>query len=306
MSIPEDGDQAMPVVAGVELGGTKAIAIVGRGQSIFDSVTVPTTTPAATLGAMAAQLTSWADRWHPRALGIASFGPIALRADCPDYGHMLATPKAGWAGADVVGWLAAAVAGPCALHTDVTAAALAEGEWGAAQGLSDYVYVTIGTGIGMGIIVNGAPVVGRLHPEAGHVRVRRLAGDAFQGVCPFHGDCLEGLASGPAIAARGGANPSALSPDDPAWAYVADAIAESFAGLILTLAPQAIVMGGGVGVGQGHLLPRIRALVGEKLADYLPSLDAPALDGLIVPAGLDHKAGPLGALLVAQKALEGC
>lgn len=292
-----------PVVAGVELGGTKTIAVVGRGRAILDRATVPTTTPEATLGAVAAALARWRGEHRPAALGVASFGPVALRPGGPRYGHVLATPKPGWEGADVLGPLAAALPGPCAIHTDVTAAALGEGRWGAARGLADFAYVTIGTGVGVGIVVGGLPLTGQLHPEAGHLRVRRVAGDAFAGVCPFHGDCLEGLASGPAIAARVGRPAADLPPDDPAWAIVADAVAEAFTALALTLAPQAIVVGGGVGVGQPHLLSRVRPLMVEKLRGYLPFVDPASVGTMVVPAALGGDAGPLGALVLAESAL---
>ncbi|WP_205412263.1 ROK family protein [Sphingomonas crusticola] len=289
-------DEAAPIVTGVELGGTKAIAVIGRGSTIFESISIPTAGPAETLAALASQLDVWARRWQPQALGIASFGPIAIHPDRADYGHLLPTPKAQWAGVDIVRPLARLIDGPCLLHTDVTAAALAEGRWGAGKGLADFVYVTVGTGIGMGIVVNGNPVVGQMHPEAGHLAVRRISGDAFPGVCPFHGDCLEGLASGPAIRARSGVAGSDLSPADPAWTYVADALAEAFASLLLTLAPRAIIVGGGVGLGQLHLLPRIRAGVREKIRGYLPYVDQATLDRTLVSAALGDQAGPLGAL----------
>ena len=294
-----------PIVAGIELGGTKAIAVVGRGDEIFDTIHVPTTSPTATLAALETRLRLWGEAWHPRALGIASFGPVALHVDDPGYGRVLRTPKPGWGGADIVGPLSAALPGPCLFHTDVTAAALAEGRWGAARGLSDFLYVTIGTGIGMGIVANGQPITGRMHPEAGHLLVRRVAGDGFAGVCPFHGDCLEGLASGPAIAARCGAAAATLAPDDAAWPLIADAIAEAFAMLMLTLGPSAIVIGGGVGLGQPQLLPLVRRLLVPKLGGYLPFVDEAALDAMIVPAALRDRAGPLGAMRLAQMALAG-
>lgn len=293
-----------PVVAGVELGGTKAIAVLGHGRTILDSLRVPTTTPGETLGALGERIAAWREEWHPRALGIASFGPIAIRPGRSGYGRMLATPKPGWTGADILAPLSAALPGPCRLHTDVTAAALAEGRWGAAKGLTDYLYVTIGTGIGVGIVANGRPVAGEMHPEAGHLRVRRVAGDGFAGVCPFHGDCLEGLASGPAIAARCGAPAGSVPPDDPAWGLIADAIAEAFANLMLTLAPAAIIVGGGVGGGQAHILPLVRARVAAKLAGYLPFADEAALGRRIVGATLGDEAGPVGALLLAETAFE--
>ena len=292
------------IVAGVELGGTKSIVLIGRGRDILVSERLPTTTPAVTLAALRQRLAEWQDQYKPEALGIGSFGPIALDKTGMDYGHMLATPKSGWAGADVVGALAEGFGERVAIHTDVTGAALAEGQWGAARGLSDHVYVTIGTGVGMGIIVNGQPVSGRMHPEAGHVRVRRVAGDDFAGACPFHGDCLEGLVAGPAIAARTGKPAQELAADNPAWTFVADALAESFAGLFLTLACGRIVIGGGVGVGQPHLLDMVRHATVEKLSGYLPFVDAAQVANRIVHAQLGDQAGPLGTLALARSVLD--
>jgi fructokinase len=291
------------MVAGVELGGTKLCLVVGRGREIVDSARLPTEQPAETLGAAAAVLARWQAQYRPEALGVASFGPIAIDRTSPDYGRMLATPKPGWAGADVLGHLGAGFGGRVALHTDVTAAALAEGRWGAARGLSDHVYVTVGTGIGMGVIVGGQPVTGLMHPEAGHLRVRRVAGDHFAGACPFHGDCLEGLAAGPAIQRRTGTPGHQLAADDPAWGFVADALAEAFGSLFLSFATARIVVGGGVGVGQPHLLPMVRERVVEKLAGYLPFVDAAQIHNRIVPAALGGDAGPLGALTLATLAL---
>lgn len=164
--------------------------------------------------------------------------------------------------------------------------------------------MTIGTGVGMGIIVNGQPVSGRMHPEAGHVRVRRVAGDDFAGACPFHGDCLEGLVAGPAIAARTGKPAQELAADNPAWTFVADALAESFAGLFLTLACGRIVIGGGVGVGQPHLLDMVRHATVEKLSGYLPFVDAAQVANRIVHAQLGDQAGPLGTLALARSVLD--
>lgn len=287
---------------GVELGGTKIIVVVGRGREVIDHLVVPTTTPRKTLRAVASRLHSWHGTYRPAAMGIASFGPIALTDRYRSRGAMLPNPKPGWSDADVLGPLVEAMPVPVALHTDVTAAALAEGRWGAAKGLRDFVYITVGTGIGMGIIANGKPIAGRVHPEAGHMRVRRLAGDAFAGVCPFHGDCLEGLASGPAIAARAGAPGPTLASDDPAWMPVADALAEAMGVLLLTLSCERIVIGGGVGVGQPHLLDMIRTRIIDKLAGYLPGFEGRAGEDIIVPAALGRDAGPLGALLLASRA----
>ena len=281
-----------PLLAGVELGGTKTIAVLARGGAVIDQLRVATTTPRETLGAIAAQLA----QWQPDAIGIASFGPVAIRRDDPRFGRILATPKPGWQGADLIAALAPSV--PVALSTDVIAAALAEGRFGAALGLADFVYVTIGTGIGMGIVSGGRPLTGRLHSEAGHMAVPRVTGDGFPGVCPFHRDCLEGLASGPAIERRAGQYGSAIGDDDPAWRFVVDALAQAFANLRLTLSCEAIVIGGGVAVARPWLAAAIATRMDELLAGYVPE------PSLVLPAALGAEAGPRGALLLAAAALE--
>ncbi|MEP9401007.1 ROK family protein [Sphingomonas silueang] len=286
-----------PIVAGVELGGTKSIAVIGRGREILARCRVPTTTPDETLGALSRQMAAWRTEYAPEAIGIASFGPISV-----ERGTMLPTPKPHWAWADIVGPLAQGF-DSVAFHTDVTGAALGEGRWGAAVGLSDYLYVTVGTGVGMGVIVGGRPVTGMMHPEAGHIRIRRDAGDDFAGACPFHGDCLEGLVSGPAIAARCGHGAHLLAADDPTWRHVADALGEAFAMLFLTLSPARIIVGGGVGLGQPHVLPLVRARTVAALGGYLGYVDAATISAQIVPAALGEEAGPLGTLVMAQQLL---
>ena len=295
---------ADPLIAGLELGGTKCFALLGRGQTILERVAVPTTTPVGTMDRLEAQLRLWRDRERFAAFGIGSFGPVGLDPARADYGFITNTPKAGWAGTDVAGRFGRAFAVPVGFDTDVTAAALAEYRWGAARDMTSCVDLTIGTGIGGGAIVNGRPLRGFLHPEMGHVRVRREAGDDFAGICPFHGDCLEGLASGPAIAARAGRPAQGIPAGDPMWRPVASAIAELLATLILTLSPQRIAIGGGVGCGQPHLFPLIRARVAALLANYVAGVDADTLDTLIAPACFGDQAGPLGTLALALAAIE--
>lgn len=293
---------AEPILAGVELGGTKSIAVIGSRCTFLEREVVPTTTPEQTLGRIADLLSGWSQKWKPAALGIAAFGPIEVNPRSFAFGRMLTTPKPGWAGAEIVRSLAGNLAVPTGLHTDATGAALAEGLWGAARGLTDFVYVTIGTGVGMGIVSGGHPISGAMHPEAGHLRVRRLPWDRFAGCCPYHHDCLEGLASGPAIQARTGRPAAELGADHEAWVAVADALAEGFSSLFLTLAPTKIIVGGGVGLGQPHLLPMIRKGVHEKLAGYLPHLTDGGLS-IVQQAQLGTAVGPLGALALAHREL---
>lgn len=294
-----------PLLAGVELGGTKCIAVIARGTSILDRAQWPTgSDPAATLDAMAEWLRRAVEVEPVAALGIASFGPLVLDPRAAGFGTIINTPKPGWSGADVVTPLAAAARAPVALDTDVAGAALAEGRWGAAQGCSTHVYLTIGTGIGGGVVIDGKPHHGAFHPELGHIRVRRHADLEFMGVCPAHGDCLEGLASGPAIAARTRFPADQLAPDHPVWDRVAGEIAELVAILVLTLAPQRIVIGGGVGHGQSRLIALVRQATGQLLAGYLPGQDGAALEQLVVASGLGPDAGVYGAIALAHHALD--
>src|SRR5580704_12081160 len=247
------------LLAGVELGGTKCVCILGTGpDDIRARVTIPTLDPDTTLDSIAAVIQKWREQpGSPLALGVASFGPIDLRRDSPTYGCMGATPKRGWANADIAGYFTRRFALPVGITTDVIGAALAEGRWGDAQGLSDYAYITVGTGIGAGLIVAGQSVFGCHHPEVGHARIVRARGDTWPGNCPFHGDCIEGLASGPAIEARTGKPAGSLESDSPVWETVVHALAQLNHLLVVTAAPQRILIGGGVMSAQPHLFPRI-------------------------------------------------
>jgi fructokinase len=291
-----------PLLAGVEMGGTKCVCTLGTGaDDIRAQVILPTLDSDSTLDSIAAVIGKWCETLGPpSAIGVASFGPIDLRRDSPTYGHLGATPKRGWANADVAGFFTRRFAMPVGLTTDVIGAALAEGRWGDAQGLTDFVYVTVGTGIGAGLIVAGKTVFGCHHPEVGHIRIARAAGDTWPGNCPFHGDCLEGLASGPAIEARSYATVGSLAADDPIWDTVAHALAQLAHQLIVTVAPQRILIGGGVVSAQPHLFPRIRRSVLASLNGYLniPEL-LNDVERFIGPPGLGTLAGPLGALAVA-------
>lgn len=288
-----------PLVAGVELGGTKSIAVIARGDEIIEEAHWPTGAPDATLNAIA----DWIAARDADALGIASFGPLGLDPVSPDFGFVTATPKPGWSGVDVRGSLARRFTGSIGFDTDVAGAALAEGRWGASVGCDVHVYLTVGTGVGAGIVVGGKPVHGRVHPELGHLRVRRSPGDAFSGHCPFHGDCLEGLVSGPAITARAGVPADSLAPDEPLWERVADELAELMAMLILTLSPQRVVIGGGVVQNRPALLPLTRVRTHRLLGGYVADLDADVLGRMILPPGLGANAGPLGAVALALDAI---
>jgi fructokinase len=288
--------------AGVEIGGTKVIVTLADGLDIVEQHSVATTTPDETLGAAVDLLAGWDAEAPLTAIGIASFGPIRVDRAAPDHGIMLHTTKPGWTGAPVVGAFAARFGCPIGLDTDVNGAGIAEAALGAGQGCKTIVYLTIGTGVGGGVIVGGQPVVGRLHPEIGHLRLRRAPGDGFAGACAFHGDCVEGLVSGPALRARFGRDPATVDPADPAWDAVVSDLAELIATLMLTLSPDRIVVGGSVALGQPDLLVRATQCAAGRLTAYVADYDVTALSCIVVPPDLKHDAGPLGAILLAAQA----
>lgn len=295
----------LPIYGAIEAGGTKFVCAVARGPlgeappELLAETRFPTTTPAETLGcARAFFRETEAAQGRLAALGIGSFGPVDLAEASPTWGHVTTTPKPGWAGADVAGTLGRALGVPVAFGTDVGAAALGEGRWGAARGLDDFVYLTVGTGIGGAAVANGRLVQGLLHPEMGHFRPPRHPDDAFPGACPFHRDCLEGLAAGPAIAARWGQKAEELPPDHPAWEIEAHYLAHLAATLAMVLSPRRILLGGGV-MAQETLLPKIRRQLAELLGGYLAALTPEDLEGYLAPPGLGSRAGVLGALVLA-------
>ena len=293
----------METIAGIELGGTKALAVLARGSEILASARFATTTPDETIGALVDTLEGWKRREGFAALGIASFGPLRLDPGSADFGTMLATPKAGWSGADIAGALSAVADCPWRIDTDVNAAALAEWRWGAGQGLDSLCYLTLGTGVGGGLLLGGRPVRGALHPEIGHLRLRRASGDDFSGSCPFHGDCIEGLLSGPALQARFGATGEEIPANDLRWSWVAHDLAQLIGALLLVTSPQKILIGGGIGMGRSFLLERAWQHVVADLAGYLPFVPGDtALDLVALPA-LGDKAGPLGAIALGEAAL---
>lgn len=294
--------ETAPHVAAIELGGTKCIAAIARGRDIRARDRWATRAPDETLPAILDWIADAAAGEPLAAIGIAGFGPLVVDPEHSDFGKVGSTPKPQWTGFDLRGAIARRFAVPIGFDTDVAGAALAEGRWGAAQGCATHVYVTIGTGVGAGIVVDGKALHGAAHPEVGHIRVRRDPADSFAGACRFHGDCLEGLVSGPAIAARTGQPGEQLAADDPVWDRVADEIAELVMTLMLTVPPQRIVIGGGVG-SNDRLLPRIRATATARLAGYGPGSDAAAIDRLVVAPGLGADAGPLGAVALALDAL---
>jgi fructokinase len=259
----------------------------------------PTTTP----GEALAQIIAFFQQYSLAAIGIGSFGPISLNRGASDYGFITSTPKQGWANTDLAGTIGRALGVPVGFDTDVNAAALGEWHWGAGKDLETCLYLTIGTGIGGGGICNGRLMHGLLHPEMGHIRLprdRRV--DPFAGICPYHGDCLEGLASGPALQARWGAPAESLAADHPAWALEAHYLALACVSFMCILSPQRIILGGGV-MSQPQLFPLIQREVLTLLNGYI---QVPAvmqhIDTYIVPPGLGSRVGVLGALALAGQA----
>ena len=291
----------LSLCAGVELGGTKCVCTLARmSGKIVDQITVPTRQPEETLSAIVAILTAWRDKHGFVALGIGSFGPLELDPTSAHYGRIGATTKQGWAGADVRGTLTAAFDVPTGFDTDVNGAALAEMAWGCATGMSDFAYVTVGTGVGVGLVVHGLPTRGIGHSELGHIRVPRMAGDTFPSFCGFHDDCVEGLASGSALALRLGGRPSTDVPaDDPVWDPIVHTLAMLCHTLVCATGPQRIAIGGGVVTGQPHLLKRIETLLVESLNGYMR---LPADKAYVVAPALGDMAGPLGSIAIANRA----
>jgi fructokinase len=299
--------RSQPLLGGVELGGTKCICLIGTAHDdIRARRSIPTgNDPSATLGLIEQTLRDWQAAHGPiAALGIASFGPIDLAPQSASYGFITTTTKPGWRHTDLAPRLARTFGVPVGFNTDVNGAALAEGRWGAAKGLADFAYITVGTGIGVGLVVAGRPVYGFSHAELGHIRVARHAGDHWPGACTFHGDCLEGLASGAAIEQRLGVRAGSLAADDPVWELVSHALAQLLQTLVLATAPQRILLGGGVMHAQRHLFERLRRQLQSSLNHYI---EAPqigeCIEQYIGPPELGEMAGPLGALALAQDAL---
>jgi len=271
----------------IEAGGTKFVCGVGTGPGDIVSTQIPTTSPGETL----ARTIAWLAQHSLRAVGIGSFGPVDLRS-----GFITSTPKSAWKNCDLAGAIGRGLGVPVRFDTDVNAAVLGEARWGAARGVSNCLYLTIGTGIGGGAIVRGSVLHGLTHPEMGHIRVPHdWADDPFPGCCPYHGDCLEGLASGPAIAARWGARGEDLAPDHPAWALEAKYLAYGIANFVCTLSPERILVGGGV-MRQAQLYGRINAEVERLLGGYVGKIPP------VTPAQLGERAGLLGALALAMDA----
>ena len=291
-------------LAGVELGGTKCVCVLATSAGeILAQERVDTEAPDVTLPKIQQILRQWFGGGEAiRALGIASFGPVDIDRTSAQWGHIGRTPKPGWTGVGIAQALSGGIGVPVALDTDVNGAAMAEMRWGAAAGLSDYAYVTIGTGVGVGLVVDGAPICGFGHAELGHMRIARVPGDTWPGSCPYHGDCVEGLAAGPAISQRAGKRAGLIAVDDPIWQTVGHAIAQMLHNIVLTATPRRIFLGGGVIAAQPQLFPIIRRELQASLNGYVRSAELDRIEDYIVPPGLGTLAGPLGPIALAANA----
>jgi fructokinase len=291
---------------GIEAGGTKFVCAVGTGpDDVRDEARFPTTSPDETIGRAIAYFRAAAEKFGPlAAVGIASFGPIDPDRRSPTFGRITSTPKPGWANTDFAGRVSRELSLPVGFDTDVNVAALGEARWGAGRGVDSVIYLTIGTGIGGGGLIGGKLMHGLIHPEMGHIRIPHdLVADPYPGHCPFHGDCFEGLACGPAMAARWQQPAETLPPDHPAWQLEAHYLALAVVNFICTLSPQRIVLGGGV-MDHPRLLAMVRDEVKQLLNGYVQSpavLDE--MDRYLVAPGLGNRSGVVGALALAEQQL---
>lgn len=290
-------------IGALEAGGTKMVCSIGTPQGdVLQRASFPTLTPEETVP----QIVDFIRKFDVAALGIGSFGPLDLNPTSPTYGNITLTPKLEWKGYPLLSELQRQLNVPAEIDTDVNAAALAEYEMGAGKGLGSLLYVTVGTGVGGGLIIGGKMVHGLVHPEIGHMLLVPQEDDPMpDGVCPFHRHCLEGLASGPAIEQRWGLSAKLMTEDHPAWELEAMYLAQMCANMILTVSPEIIVLGGGV-MQQMHLFPRIREKTLEILNGYVasPKITKEQIDEYIVPPGLGVNSGVTGALLLGARALQ--
>lgn len=287
----------------IEAGGTKFVCGLGSGPEDLKTCEIQTTSPQCTVAAAIKFLQE--NSCQLNAVGIGSFGPVDLHVGSPSFGFITSTPKTAWRNFDFAGAVRSALNVPVGFDTDVNAAALGEARWGAAQGISDLLYLTIGTGIGGGAIVDGRILHGLVHPEMGHIRVPHdLNRDPYRGCCPFHGDCLEGLASGPAIEQRWGAPAFNLAVAHPGWELEAHYLALGLANWVCTLSPRRILLGGGV-MQQAWLFPMIRAELTRLLNNYVRAHELMEdLDHYVIPPGLGKRSGILGAIALAEQAYQ--
>jgi len=290
------------VYGGIEAGGTKFVCVIGTGPDDIRAETVfPTTTPEETIGEAVDFFNGYSGTDPLLAIGIASFGPLNLDSSTPEYGYITRTPKPGWEHTNMLGIVKSALDLPVSIDTDVNGAALAEYLWGAGKGTDSLVYITIGTGIGGGGMVNGGLMHGLVHPEMGHIRIPHdFEKDPFRGCCPYHGDCLEGLASGKAVELRWGKRGEELPEDHPAWELEARYLALGISNIIYTLSPARIITGGGL-MKNLSLITKVRAKTAEYLNGYINSTCVmDDIDNYIVLPKLGDFSGVLGAIALAR------
>lgn len=301
---PREGIVDRQLIGAIEAGGTKMVLATGYADgTIVERASIPTEEPAKTVPAMV----EWLSGKGIAALGIAAFGPTAVNPKSPDYGHILQTPKLAWRGYDFLGEMRRGLGVPCGYDTDVNGACLGEVMYGAGRGLENVIYITVGTGIGAGVYVDGHLLHGMLHPEAGHIALTRVPGDeGFACNCPSHDSRFEGLAAGPAVVARYGVERASDMADDEGFLELESAyIAQGIVTYIYTLSPQRIVLGGGVPDHAPKLMARVRAKVLEQINGYLATPELTDIDGYIVPPACGGDQGVLGAIALGAQALEG-
>lgn len=285
----------------LEAGGTKMVCAIGdETGKIFEQVSIPTETPEITMP----KLIAYFKERDVEALGIACFGPIELDRKASNYGCITSTPKKAWRNYNIVEDFQEALKCPIGFDTDVNGSVLGEVTFGQAQGKKCVIYLTIGTGVGGGIYIEGKLLHGMLHPEAGHVLIRKRDSDPYAGKCPYHKTCLEGLAAGPAIEERWGSKAIELADKPEVWDLEADYIAQALVGYILTLSPEMIILGGGV-MHQEQLFPLIRTKVIEMLGGYVQAKELEDMEHYIVPASLHDDQGIMGCLELARRELQG-
>lgn len=283
----------------LEAGGTKMVCAIGdESGKIYEQVSIPTETPEITMP----KLISYFEERKIEALGIGCFGPIDPDKKSETYGYITSTPKLAWANYNIVGTMEKSLKVPVGFDTDVNGSVLGEVTFGQAKGKKCVVYVTIGTGVGAGVYIEGKLLHGMLHPEAGHILLTQREDDTYEGICPYHKTCLEGLATGPAIQARWGRKAAELKDDARVWDLEAYYIAQALVDYILILSPQMIILGGGV-MHQEQLFPQIRSYVEKMMNGYIKTKEMADLDHYIVPASLHDDQGIMGALELGRRAL---
>lgn len=276
------------------------VCAIGREDgTILEQISIPTKTPEETIP----EIISYFKEKEIVSLGVGAFGPIDVNKNSATYGYILETPKLAWRHFNLAGTLKKELKLPIGLDTDVNGSCLGEMTFGCAKGLDSVIYITIGTGVGVGAAINGKLLHGMLHPEAGHILLRKLEEDAFEGKCPYHKSCLEGMASGPAIEMRWGKKAVELKENKRVWELESDYIAQALMNYILTLSPQKIILGGGV-MHQEQLFPLIREKTAEYLNGYLVTKELKDMDSYIVPASLEDNQGIMGCIQLAKLALQ--